>query len=155
MLVAVDAAGGVMAQAFDLDRFIAAQDASHEGALAEIRRGRKRGHWMWFIFPQLAGLGRSAMAQQYAIHSLDEAAAYLAHPLLGPRLRLFVEALQDLDAGSSIEEIFGDVDTLKLRSSLTLFEAASGERLFSAALERWFDGRRDTATLRLLGREAA
>ena len=110
---------------------------------------------MWFIFPQFAGLGRSAMAQLYAIHSLDEARAYLAHPLLGARLRVCVEALQDLDAGSSVEAIFGDVDALKLRSSLTLFEAASGERLFAAALDRWFDGRRDPATLRLLGRAAA
>lgn len=144
-----------MGDAFDLDRFVVAQEAIHEVALAEVRRGRKRTHWMWFIFPQLAGLGRSATAQYYAIRSLDEAGAYLAHPLLGPRLRVFVEALQDLDTGSRIEEIFGDGDALKLRSSLTLFEAANGERLFAAALERWFDGRRDPATLRLLGSEAA
>ncbi|TAK07508.1 MAG: DUF1810 domain-containing protein [Rhizorhabdus sp.] len=144
-----------MGDVFDLDRFVVAQEASHEVALAEIRRARKRSHWMWFIFPQFAGLGRSAMAQLYAIRSLDEARAYLAHPLLGARLRVCVEALQDLDAGSSVEAIFGDVDALKLRSSLTLFEEASGERLFAAALDRWFDGRRDPATLRLLGRAAA
>jgi uncharacterized protein (DUF1810 family) len=139
---------------FDLDRFVSAQEATHEGALAEIRRGRKRGHWMWFIFPQLAGLGRSAMAQHYAIRSLDEARAYLGHPVLGPRLHACVEALQDLDHGSA-DSVFGEVDAMKLRSSLTLFEAAGGERLFSAALERWFEGHRDEATLSLLGREAA
>ncbi|MBO9380504.1 DUF1810 family protein [Sphingomonas histidinilytica] len=144
-----------MEQRFDLDRFVSAQEASYEAALAEIRRGRKRSHWMWFIFPQLAGLGRSTTAQHYAIASLDEARAYLAHPLLGARLRSCVEALQDLDHGSSAEAVFGDIDAMKLRSSLTLFEQASGERLFAAAIERWFDGRRDEATLRLLGRSAA
>ena len=143
-----------MEQRFDLDRFASAQEASYEAALAEIRRGRKRSHWMWFVFPQLAGLGRSTTAQHYAIASLDEARAYLAHPVLGPRLRTCVEALQDLDHGSA-EAVFGDIDAMKLRSSLTLFEQASGERLFAAAIERWFDGRRDEATLRLLGRSAA
>lgn len=143
-----------MEQRFDLDRFVSAQEASYESALAEIRRGRKRNHWMWFVFPQLVGLGRSETARHYAIASLDEARAYLAHPLLGTRLRACVEALQDLDHGSA-EAVFGDIDALKLRSSLTLFEQASGERLFAAAIERWFDGRRDEATLRLLGRSAA
>ncbi|ABQ71016.1 Protein of unknown function DUF1810 [Rhizorhabdus wittichii RW1] len=133
---------------------MSAQEASYESALAEIRRGRKRSHWMWFVFPQLVGLGRSETARHYAIASLDEARAYLAHPLLGTRLRACVEALQDLDHGSA-EAVFGDIDALKLRSSLTLFEQASGERLFAAAIERWFDGRRDEATLRLLGRSAA
>jgi|UPI0000E91ADA uncharacterized protein (DUF1810 family) len=144
----------IMEQRFDLDRFVSAQEASYESALAEIRRGRKRSHWMWFVFPQLVGLGRSETARHYAIASLDEARAYLAHPLLGTRLRACVEALQDLDHGSA-EAVFGDIDALKLRSSLTLFEQASGERLFAAAIERWFDGRRDEATLRLLGRSAA
>lgn len=144
----------IMEQRFDLDRFVAAQEASYETALAEIRRGHKRSHWMWFVFPQLAGLGRSATAQHYAIVSLDEARAYLAHPLLGARLKACVEALQDLVHGSA-EAVFGDIDALKLRSSLTLFEQASGERLFAAAIERWFDGRRDEVTLRLLGRSAA
>ncbi|MES2494533.1 MAG: DUF1810 domain-containing protein [Pseudomonadota bacterium] len=143
-----------MAQPFDLDRFVIAQESSFETALAEIRRGHKRSHWMWFIFPQLAGLGRSAMAQRYAIASLDEAQAYLAHPLLGARLRACVEALQDLEQGTA-EGIFGDIDAMKLRSSITLFEATSGERLFAAALERWFDGRPDDATLRLMGRSPA
>ncbi len=144
----------IMAQPFDLDRFVIAQESSFETALAEIRRGHKRSHWMWFIFPQLAGLGRSAMAQRYAIASLDEAQAYLAHPLLGARLRACVEALQDLEQGTA-EGIFGDIDAMKLRSSITLFEATSGERLFAAALERWFDGRPDDATLRLMGRSPA
>jgi uncharacterized protein (DUF1810 family) len=144
----------IMEQRFDLDRFVTAQDGSYDGALAEIRRGRKRSHWMWFVFPQLAGLGRSTTAQHYAIASIDEARAYLAHPVLGPRLYACVEALQDLEHGSA-EAVFGDIDAMKLRSSLTLFEQASGERLFAAAIERWFDGRRDEATLRLLGRSAA
>ena len=133
----------------NLDRFVTAQQGVFDGALAEIRRGRKRGHWMWFIFPQLAGLGRSATAQYYAIGSLNEARAYLDHPLLGDRLRACVEALQDQIDGTAIG-IFGDVDALKLRSSLTLFAAAGGGRLFDAALERWFDRGRDAATLALL-----
>jgi uncharacterized protein (DUF1810 family) len=137
-----------------LDRFVAAQWDAYPIALAELRAGAKRSHWMWFVFPQLVGLGRSETARHYAIASLDEARAYLAHPLLGTRLRACVEALQDLDHGSA-EAVFGDIDALKLRSSLTLFEQASGERLFAAAIERWFDGRRDEATLRLLGRSAA
>lgn len=143
-----------MSDAFDLDRFVAAQEPAYEAALAEIRRGRKRGHWMWFIFPQLAGLGHSAMTRDYAIRSLDEARAYLDHRVLGPRLHACVGALQDLD-DSDAQAVFGEIDAMKLRSSLTLFEAASGERLFAAALDRWYDGRRDDATLRLLGRAAA
>jgi len=143
-----------MNEGFDLDRFVTAQQDSFETALGEIKRGHKRNHWMWFVFPQLAGLGSSAMARRYAIGSLDEACAYLAHPLLGSRLRACVEALQDLEQGTA-EEMFGDIDAMKLRSSLTLFGEASGERLFAAAIERWFAGRRDETTLRLLGRAAA
>jgi len=143
-----------MDEDFDLERFVAAQEDSYETALGEIRRGRKRSHWMWYVFPQFAGLGSSGAARHYAIRSLDEARAYLAHPLLGPRLRACVEALQDLEHGP-VEAVFGVLDALKLRSSLTLFAEASGERLFDAAIERWFDGRRDEATLRLLGRTAA
>lgn len=135
----------------DLDRFVTAQDGIFDVALGEIGRGRKRSHWMWFIFPQLAGLGHSAMAQAYAIESLDEARAYLAHPVLGDRLRTSVAALQDLDQ-SDPEAVFGPVDAMKLRSSLTLFALAGGGRLFDAALDRWFDGRRDDATLTLLER---
>lgn len=137
------------ASPYDLDRFAAAQAPVFDSALAEIRRGRKRGHWMWFVFPQLAGLGHSGMAQYYALASLDEARAYLDHPVLGARLRACVEALQDLTEIDA-ETVFGDVDALKLRSSLTLFAQAGGGQLFEAALDRWFDGRRDPATLDLL-----
>lgn len=139
-----------MTQSDDLDRFVTAQAASYDTALAEIRRGAKRTHWMWFVFPQIAGLGTSATAQRYAITSLDEARAYLAHPLLGRRLRDCVAALQDL-TGTTAESVFGSVDAAKLRSSLTLFVAAGADPLLSAALDRWFDGVPDDATLRLLG----
>ena len=99
---------------FDLDRFVAAQDRVYPVALAEIKAGMKRSHWMWFIFPQIAGLGRSATAQHYAIASLDEARAYLAHESLGPRLRACVAALQDLPP-TSATAVFGDIDATKLR----------------------------------------
>lgn len=107
---------------------------------------------MWFVFPQLAGLGRSRTAQHYAIASLDEARAYLEHPTLGQRLRDCVGAMQDLPHGNSAAIMLGDVDAMKLRSSLTLFEEAGSGVLLSAALDRWFGGRRDDATLRLLTR---
>ncbi|HEY0044724.1 MAG TPA: DUF1810 domain-containing protein [Allosphingosinicella sp.] len=136
---------------YDLERFVEAQSGDHARALAEMRAGRKRSHWMWYIFPQLAGLGQSAMAQRYAIRGLGEAQAYLAHPLLGARLREVVAALQDL-SGTSAEAVFGAVDAMKLRSSLTLFGEAGGEPLFSAALERWFGGEADERTLALLDR---
>ena len=139
-----------MSDPFDLERFVAAQAGTYETALAEIRRGRKRSHWMWFIFPQLAGLGHSAMAQRYAIQSLDEARAYLDHPLLGPRLRACVAALQHL-AETDAEAVFGGIDAVKLRSSLTLFVEVSDDPLFPAALEHWFEGKADEATLKLLG----
>ncbi len=129
-----------------LQRFVEAQEPIYRQALDQIRRGAKRSHWMWFVFPQFTGLGRSAMAQRYAIASLDEASAYLEHPLLGPRYIECVSALQDL-TGHDPEPIFGAVDAMKLRSSLTLFEAASGKPLFGAALERWFGGERDERTL--------
>lgn len=138
-----------MTDPFNLNRFATAQADTYEAALAEIRRGAKRGHWMWFIFPQMAGLGSSAMAQTYALRSLDEARAYLAHPVLGTRLRECVAALQDLP-GKTAEAIFGSVDAMKLRSSLTLFEAAGGGPHFSAALERWFGGAADRRTVQLL-----
>ncbi|OYY90801.1 MAG: calpastatin [Sphingomonas sp. 28-66-16] len=139
-----------MTYPYDLDRFIAAQAGSYEAALSEIRRGAKRSHWMWYIFPQIAGLGRSHMAQRYAIRSLDEARAYLAHPTLGPRLRTCVETLQDLTIPTA-EAVFGQVDAMKLRSSLTLFRAADGGDLFAAALDRWFSGAPDPATFEILG----
>jgi uncharacterized protein (DUF1810 family) len=144
----------VAADQFDLQRFVSAQAGIYHGALAEIRNGQKRGHWMWFIFPQLAGLGSSAMARYYAIRSLDEARAYLQHPILGERLRACVTALQDLDQRNA-EAVFGAVDALKLRSSLTLFARADGGALFEAALSRWFDGEVDEATVALLAGSGA
>lgn len=137
-----------MSDPFKLDRFVAAQATSFDTALGEIRRGAKRTHWMWFIFPQIAGLGRSAMAEQYAIASIEEARAYLSHPVLGARLYQCVTALQDL-AGTTAQAVFGEVDALKLRSSLTLFQQAATEPLFSATLERWFGGP-DPKTLSIL-----
>jgi uncharacterized protein (DUF1810 family) len=139
---------------YDLDRFVLAQNDHYQSAFAELRRGTKRTHWMWFIFPQIEGLGQSEMARRYAIRSLDEARAYLGHPLLGPRFRECVAALQDL-TGITAEQVFGPVDAVKLRSSLTLFLAASGEPLLQAALERWFGGDTDAATLALLDRSPA
>uniref|UniRef100_UPI0035CA40B3 DUF1810 domain-containing protein n=1 Tax=uncultured Sphingomonas sp. TaxID=158754 RepID=UPI0035CA40B3 len=138
-----------MTDPYDLDRFVAAQRDTYDTALAEIRHGAKRSHWMWFIFPQLAGLGRSAMAQQYAIASLDEARAYRAHPVLGARLEACVRALQACH-NTTATAIFGAVDAAKLRSSLTLFRAAGDEALFRGALDRWFDGAPDPLTLALL-----
>jgi len=131
----------------DLARFVAAQDGVHDAALAEIRRGRKTGHWMWFVFPQVVGLGHSAMARTYAIGSLAEARAYLDHPVLGARLRACVAAIPD----AAVERVFGAVDAMKLRSSLTLFDRAGGEsEPFGAALDRLFGGVADPATLRFL-----
>lgn len=138
------------AAADSLERFLEAQTGSYAAALAEIRRGAKRTHWMWFVFPQLAGLGRSETARFYAIRSAGEARAYFAHPLLGARYLECVVALQDLSISDPVA-VFGPVDAVKLRSSLTLFEHVSGHALLSAALTRWFGGARDPATLRLLG----
>lgn len=139
-----------MTDPHDLQRFVSAQHGVYESALSEIRRGAKRSHWMWFVFPQIAGLGHSAMAQRYAIASLDEARAYLAHPLLGRRLRDCVAALQDV-TGTTAEAVFGSVDAAKLRSSLTLFRETGAEPLFVAALDRWFGGEADLRTLDLIG----
>ncbi len=135
-----------MSDPHHLDRFTQAQEGSYETALAEIRRGAKRSHWMWYIFPQIAGLGHSAMAQHYAIASLAEARAYLAHPVLGPRLLACVDALDGLSE-TTAERVFGSVDAVKLRSSLTLFEAAGAP--FGSTIEHWF-GTRDERTLALL-----
>ncbi len=136
----------------DLERFVKAQDArgTYDAALAELRAGRKTSHWMWFVFPQLAGLGLSETSRRYAISSLDEARAYLAHPLLGPRLQECARALLGLD-GRTATEILGPVDAVKLRSSLTLFaRAAPEDPVFGEVLDRYFDGRRDEATDALL-----
>jgi uncharacterized protein (DUF1810 family) len=132
-----------------LQRFVDAQASTYPTALAEIRRGAKRSHWMWFIFPQIEGLGRSETARFFGIRGLSEAAAYLAHPILGSRYIECVAALQDLTISDAVA-VMGEVDAMKLRSSLTLFEAAGSTPLFAAALERWFAGDRDHETLRLL-----
>jgi uncharacterized protein (DUF1810 family) len=133
----------------DLDRFVAAQDGVYDDALAELAAGRKRTHWMWFVFPQIRGLGSSPAAQRYAIRSLDEARAYLAHPVLGARLRECARALLAVP-GRSAREILGHPDDLKLRSSMTLFaRAADDPALFEAVLDRYYDGP-DPLTLTLL-----
>lgn len=134
---------------FSLARFVAAQDGIYDVALSEIRSGRKMSHWMWFVFPQIAGLGSSPMSTRCAIGSADEARAYLDHPVLGVRYRECVAALQRLPERDA-EKVFGHIDAQKLRSSLTLFSAMHSDRLFEAALDQWFDGRRDEATLQLL-----
>jgi len=133
-----------------LDRFVAAQQPVYDLALAELRAGAKRHHWMWFVFPQLAGLGRSAMAQRYALAGQTEAQAYLAHPLLGARLAECTDAVLGWAGRSSAEAIFGAVDAMKLRSSMTLFEAAGGGDRFARLLEAFYSGVRDDATLALL-----
>ncbi len=139
-----------MADQHDLDRFLQAQARNYADALAELRAGRKTSHWMWYVLPQLAGLGSSAMAAAYAIGSLDEAQAYLAHPVLGARLRECVAALLQVQ-GRTAREVMGSPDDLKLRSSLTLFaEAAPQETLFRQALEKYFAGAPDPRTLELL-----
>jgi uncharacterized protein (DUF1810 family) len=131
----------------DLERFVEAQNPMFEDVLEELRAGRKTGHWMWFIFPQLEGLGRSPMARRYELRSRREATVYLAHPVLGQRLRQCTEALLDVE-GRSIEEILGTPDDLKFRSSMTLFAHAEGEtRLFRRALEKYFGGAFDPLTL--------
>ena len=136
-----------MSDPFGLERFVGTQDGGvYEQALRELRAGAKRGHWMWFVFPQVAGLGRSSTAQHYALAGLEEARAYLAHPVLGPRLVECAQALLEL-SGRDPVRVLGSVDAVKLRSSMTLFEAAApDERVFAEVLERWFDGERDEAT---------
>ncbi|HYH92683.1 MAG TPA: DUF1810 domain-containing protein [Candidatus Saccharimonadales bacterium] len=134
----------------DLERFVAAQLAVYASVLAELRRGRKTTHWMWFIFPQLAGLGRSALARQYAIRSLDEAREYLAHPILGPRLRECAAIVGNLP-NATAEGVFGGIDAMKLRSSMTLFHrAAPDDPVFGLVLGRFFGGNADEATDALL-----
>ncbi|HEX8937507.1 MAG TPA: DUF1810 domain-containing protein [Sphingomicrobium sp.] len=139
-----------MSNPYNLQRFVDAQENVFENALAELRAGSKQSHWMWFIFPQLAGLGRSATARHYAISSLGEARAFLAHSLLGPRLRKCVDRLLDWSGRRSAEQILGSIDSLKLRSSLTLFDLIEPNSSFAAALEAFFAGRRDDRTLALL-----
>lgn len=134
-----------------LDRFVTAQAGGvYEAALAELMRGTKAGHWMWFVFPQIAGLGRSAMAQQYAVRDLAEAQAYIAHPLLGPRLVATAEAVLAHSGRRSAEAMLGGIDAVKLRSSATLFEAAGGGGVFAALLDTLYGGKRDAATLAMI-----
>jgi len=141
-----------MADAHDLDRFLTAQEDSYDTALDELKAGRKRSHWIWFVFPQLAGLGQSPTSQYYGVRSLDEASAYLRHPILSGRLHECLKALQTLEE-TSADRIFGEVDAMKFRSSLTLFaEADPADPIVEAALDRWFGGRKDERTLQLLDR---
>ena len=135
---------------FELKRFLAAQSGTFDGALEELRAGAKQGHWMWFVFPQIAGLGLSPMSQHYAIRSLDEARAYAAHPQLGPRLRQSIEAILGWAGKRGSVDLLGPVDARKLRSSLTLFALATDEPLFKAALDAFYGGP-DPETLRLAG----
>jgi uncharacterized protein (DUF1810 family) len=137
---------------FDLGRFLSAQKPVYDRVLSEIRSGRKRTHWMWFIFPQLDGLGFSSTARHYAIKSIDEAEAYLNHPLLGPRLRECADAVLAVE-GRSASEIFGYPDDLKLKSCATLFACVSNSGSeFERILEKYYDGQRDAKTLVLLGK---
>lgn len=140
-----------MADPYDLNRFVAAQAPVYDTVLAELRGGRKRTHWMWFIFPQYAGLGSSPMAERFAIASLDEAQAYLRHPLLGSRLTECAEAVLGI-TGRTAGEIFGSPDDLKLRSSATLFaRVAPPGSVFERLLARYFAGVPDSRTLALIG----
>lgn len=137
----------------DLERFVAAQAPIFDDALAELRGSRKRTHWMWYVLPQLRGLGTSPMAQRYGLAGIEEARAYLAHPVLGPRLLECVAALNALPAGTPAVDVLGPVDAVKLRSCLTLFAraaAGSGAAPFEAALAKYFAGAPDPATIALL-----
>lgn len=137
----------MVADPHNLARFVAAQERVYPQALEELRRGRKVGHWMWFVFPQIAGLGRSPTARIYAIASLDEARAYLAHPVLGPRLRECTDAVNRIEKRTA-SEIFETPDDLKFRSSMTLFANATDDNgIFVAALARYYDGVFDPATM--------
>ncbi len=138
----------------DLARFVAAQEGDYETARAEVRAGRKRSHWMWYIFPQIDGLGFSEMSRRYAIKGRAEAGAYLKHPLLGPRLVEICEAALAVD-GRTANEIFGSPDDMKLKSCATLFAAVTPPgSVFERVLQKFFGGERDGQTLRLLGTES-
>ena len=134
-----------------LDRFLNAQQGDYTAALAEVRRGRKTSHWMWYIFPQIAGLGQSSTARYYSIRDLEEAREYYAHPVLGQRLREISGALLEL-RGSDPVAVFGGIDSMKLKSSMTLFAlAAPDDPLFQQVLDKYYGGERDALTLRILG----
>jgi uncharacterized protein (DUF1810 family) len=143
-----------MEDRYDLGRFIEAQRGTYDIALAELRSGKKRSHWMWFIFPQIAGLGFSAMAQRYAISSTEEAQAFLEHPVLGERLKTCTAAVNN-QRGRSAREIFGSPDDMKFRSCMTLFSVAAPDEVgFSNALEAYFGGQGDPLTLEKLTADA-
>lgn len=139
-----------MSDRHDLQRFVSAQETVWQQVIAELRSGHKRTHWMWFVFPQLQGLGHSAMARRYAISGLDEATAYLEHELLGSRLKTCCEIVNSLE-GASVAQVFGHPDDLKFHSSMTLFAYVAGEQSpYRAALIKYFNGQEDAQTLRLL-----
>ncbi len=138
---------------YDLNRFVEAQAANYDDALAELRAGRKRTHWSWYVFPQIRGLGSSAMSLRYAIGSLAEAVAYIEHAVLGPRLRESVASL-NAHRGLSVNDVLGDIDAQKFRSCLTLFaQAAPSEPVFKEALSKYFGGDLDAATLAILAKQ--
>lgn len=134
----------------DLNRFIEAQENNYSFALEEIRNGRKRGHWIWYIFPQLKGLGHSYNSDYYGITNIKEAIEYLNHPILGKRLREITEALLSLPAGKTAREILGGIDARKVKSSMTLFYLASKETLFIDVINRYYDGKMDELTIKML-----
>jgi len=142
--------GGAMDDPFDLQRFVDAQDRVYDGVLGELRAGAKRSHWIWFIFPQLSALGSSSTAKLFGVESLAEARAYLAHPVLGPRLRECARLVTSIE-GHSVDEIFGWPDNLKVRSSMTLFARAADDNAdFLAVLEKFYGGQQDPRTLELI-----
>jgi uncharacterized protein (DUF1810 family) len=144
-----------MTDVYNLQRFLDPQERAYDTVLDELRAGRKASHWIWFIFPQLAGLGRSGTAQQFAIGSLDEAKAYLQHPVLGPRLRACTQLVLNVE-GRSAEEIFSSPDNLKFRSCMTLFMNATNDNtIFKDALLKYFDGKPDPLTLNLLAQQTS
>ena len=138
-----------MSDPFDLERFVASQNAMWPRVMAEMTTGRKQSHWIWFVFPQIAGLGSSFRSEHFAITGHAEALAYLAHPLLGPRLREITELVLSIK-NRNAHEIFGDPDDLKFRSSMTLFDAVSPGGIFAGALDKYFNGERDDRTLSIL-----
>ena len=142
-----------MTDRYGLDRFVSAQDraGTYAAAVEELRAGRKRSHWMWFVFPQISGLGQSSMSRTFSISSLEEARAYLLHPVLGPRLIECAQVVAELD-GRSAQDIFAGIDAIKLGSSMTLFTHADPDNpVFARVLEKYFGGVRDQVTERLLG----
>jgi uncharacterized protein (DUF1810 family) len=135
---------------YDLARFVTAQADTYDDAIEELRRGHKRSHWMWYVFPQVKGLGSSHAAQRFGISSLDEARAYLQHPVLGPRLHECAEAMLG-NTEATARQVLGDVDAMKLRSSMTLFQlAAPQETVFARVIDRFFEGAPDAETIRRL-----